>query len=131
MKIQNFDASSGWLTRFKERNGITQQKFAGEAGSVNMLVVNEGKKTFQELIAQYDLEDVFNADETGLFFKMLPDATLGKGSMSGGKVSKDRITIMVTASCTGRKLPLWVIGKSQNPRCLNHVNKENLPVVYR
>lgn len=38
----------------------------------------------------------------------------------GIKQSKERITIMPCVNATGRhKLPLMIIGKSQNPRCFN------------
>ena len=36
----------------------------------------------------------------------------------GGKKSKDRLTVLVAANMDGsQKLPLYVIGKSKNPRC--------------
>ena len=60
--------------------------------------------------------DVFNADETGLFWKSLPDKTLHmKGEQcSGGKKSKERITVLVCANMTGiEKLPLIVICKTE------------------
>ncbi|XP_044760191.1 tigger transposable element-derived protein 4-like [Coccinella septempunctata] len=48
---------------------------------------------------------------------------------SGGKMSKDRITVMVAANMSGsEKRKLLVIGKSKNPRCFKNV--KNLPVVY-
>ena len=43
-------------------------------------------------------------------------------------MSKERATVLVTASMTGEKLPLFVIGKYANPRCLEEVKK--LPVSY-
>jgi hypothetical protein len=48
---------------------------------------------------------------------------------SGGKMSKDRITVLVIASMTGTvKKKLLVIGKS-NPRCFKNVKR--LPVDYK
>lgn len=35
----------------------------------------------------------------------------------GGKASKERITILITGNMAGDKEPLYVIGKSKNPRC--------------
>ena len=40
----------------------------------------------------------------------------------------ERVTVLVTASMTGEKLPLFVIGKYANPRCFKGVKK--LPVSY-
>ena len=45
----------------------------------------------------------------------------------GGKLSKDKLTVLVTASMAGEKLPPLVIGKSANPRCFKNVKKLPLP----
>ena len=46
---------------------------------------------------------------------------------AGGKLSKEMITALVTASMAGEKLPPLVIGKSANPRCFKNVKKLPLP----
>ncbi|XP_045541632.1 tigger transposable element-derived protein 4-like [Papilio machaon] len=61
----------------------------------------------------------------------MPDKTLKfKGdNCSGGKLSKDRITVMVAANMSGtEKKKLLIIGKSQKPRCFKSV--KSLPVDY-
>ena len=71
-------------------------------------------------------------DETGIFFKLLPDRTLcfKNEDCHGGKKSKDRSTVAVCANMSGsEKWPLLVIGKSRNPRCFKNV--ETLPVSYK
>ena len=50
---------------------------------------------------------------------------------SGGKKSKDRITLAFTCSATGEKLQPWVIGKSKNPRCFKNINRSLLRIKYR
>ena len=54
------------------------------------------------ILPNYKLEDVFNADEFGLFFQVLPNKTLkSKGEKcSGGKHSKVRFTRMCAESAT-------------------------------
>ena len=67
--------------------------------------------------AQYPLEDIFNADETGLFFRMLPNQTLATSVRKGTKKDKERITLLLTANAAGtEKLKPIVIGKSAQPR---------------
>lgn len=66
-----------------------------------------------------------------LFYKLTPDKTLKfRGEKcSGGKLSKDRITVMVAANMSGTtKKKLLIIGKSKNPRCFKNVR--SLPVDY-
>ena len=62
-----------------------------------------------ELIEDHAIKDIFNDDETGYFFKALPNTTFNLigGKCIGGKQSKDRITVMLTASAMGEKCPYW------------------------
>ena len=62
--------SSGWLTRLKQRMGIKEFKSHGEAGSADPNDVEAERRRIQELIKSggYSLRDIFNMDETGLFY---------------------------------------------------------------
>jgi hypothetical protein len=62
--------SDGWLTRFKERNGLKQLKRHGEASSADPERIVHERQRLQELIREsgYRLKDIFNMDETGLFY---------------------------------------------------------------
>ena len=74
---------------------------------------------------------MYNADEFGLFFKLLPDKSFvhKKESCHGGKQSKERLTVLACANATGTdKLRLLVIGKSRNPKCFKNV--KSFPVDY-
>ena len=75
------------------------------------------------ILSRYNLQDIFNTDEFGLFFQVLPNRTLElKGEKcTDGKHSQVRLTGMSAISATGEKLPLLVIGKSQNSRCFKNV----------
>ena len=66
--------SDGWLTRFKERNGLKEMKRHGEAASSSAETVEREQKRIQELIKKcgYKLQDIFNMDETGLFYGYAP-----------------------------------------------------------
>lgn len=52
---------------------------------------------------KYAPSDIFNADEAGIFYKLTPDKTLKfKGEKYvGGKLSKDCITVLVSANMDG------------------------------
>jgi hypothetical protein len=100
------------------------RKVCGEANSVNPEEVVAWKDTtLLHLMAKYSPKDIFNADEFGLFYSMLPDKTytFEGASCKGINVNKDRITILVCANLDGtEKLPLLVIGKSIQPRCFRN-----------
>ena len=55
------------------------------------------------ILSRYDPSDIFNADETGLYWRLLPDKThsLSGEVCTGGKKSKDRVTVLVCANMTG------------------------------
>jgi len=83
------------------------------------------------LRAGYADEDIFNTDECALSFKLLQSKTLcfKNEKCIGGKLSKERLTILVAANMTGsEKRQLLVIGKSAKLHCFKNVR--HLPVMY-
>jgi hypothetical protein len=131
---EDFLASVGWLDKFKKRHGIVQKSVCGESASADLQVSDNWQKNcLPDLIRQYDPNDIFNADETGFFFKCLPNKTLTfKGqNCYGGKNSKERITVMVGGNMSGtEKLQLLVIGKSKNPRCFKGISSLEVEYEY-
>ena len=53
----------------------------------------------------------------------MPDKSMHLKSESciGGKHRKVRLTGKAAASAVGEKLPMFVIGKSKKPRCINGI----------
>lgn len=68
--------SAGWLYKFKRRHGVKQYIRHGEAGDVDEAAVSEQIKLLQSLVQNYYPADVYNCDETGLFWKSTPDRGL-------------------------------------------------------
>lgn len=128
----DFSASVGWLDKFKKRHNITEMSMCGESASADLQCSEEWQtNVLPRLISQYDKNDIFNGDETGVFFKCLPNKTLAfKGQKCfGGKHCKERITVMVGSNMSGtEKLKLLIIGKSKNPRSFKDI--KSLPVDY-
>lgn len=132
----NFQASTGWLKRFKSRHGIRELQIEGEKLSADSSAAESFRMKLRDILNQenYALENVYNADETGLNWKALPRKTLASRrelAAPGPKISKDRITALACANATGsHRLPMLVIGKSKKPRCFKHVNMSAMPIVY-
>jgi hypothetical protein len=119
-----------WINRFKSRRGIVSKKLHGEAAAVNPVVVENWKENVLPVIRrQFKDEDIFNSDETGLFWKMMPNSTLVRKNetCAGGKRAKDRVTVLVGASAAGEKLPLLIIGRFGKPRCFKN---STIPLEY-
>lgn len=133
LNIENFQASVGWLNRFRERYGIVAKCISGEAKDVPVESVNEWRKgEIVKLMKTYSPNDVFNADEAGIFFQLEPRKTLAlKGDKCiGGKLSKQRITALFCCNKLGtEKRKVLIIGKSEKPRCFK--NFKSLPCIYK
>ena len=133
LNITTFKASSGWLDSFKARHGIVWNQVCGEAKDTDEQVVSDWTKKLESLTAGYDPKNIFNCDETGLFYRALPTKTFAlRGERcAGGKVSKDRLTVLLCGSMTGELEKPLVIGKSKKPRCFKNLKPESLPVIWR
>lgn len=133
----SFVASSGWLDRWKRRHGVRQLTITGEKLSADLVAGKEYVDQLNKLITEdkYSPQQIYNADETGLNFKALPNKSLASREEScapGFKMNKERVTVMACSNAAGNnKLPLMVIGKSAKPRAFKHVNINSLPVYYR
>lgn len=122
LNVENFMASDGWLGRWKTRYNVVFRKAQGEKRDAVTHASAETwlKETLPNILSRYNESDLFNADETGLYYRLLPDRShISKGeSLAGGENSKARVTVMVGANMNGtEKLPLLLIGKSRKPRC--------------
>uniref|UniRef100_UPI00398E38C9 jerky protein homolog isoform X1 n=1 Tax=Pristiophorus japonicus TaxID=55135 RepID=UPI00398E38C9 len=76
--------SSGWLTKFKRRHGISQLKVCGDKAK---LITDENLST----------EQIYNADQTALFWHCIPRKTLATAEESqpmGVKDGKDGLTVL-------------------------------------
>ena len=131
MEVPQF--SNGWLMGFKKRHSIHSRVRHGEASSVDEAAIAEQLHAVQAIVKQFNPCDVYNCDETGLFWKSTPDRGLSTQSLSGTKQHKARLTAHFCCNADGsHKLPLWFIGKAARPRCFNaaKVNISALDCIY-
>ena len=104
----------------------------GEAASAPLESLPAKRCRLQEVISNFDPEDVFNADKTELFYRMMPNHTLATKPTPGKKMDKARLTVLLAANSTGtEKLDPLVIGHAKRPRCFSGINISQLPVTYR
>lgn len=68
--VTDFSYSRGYLHRFKSRRGIKRKLYEGEADSAVMTAVQSGRQDIQCVLREYDPEDIYNLDETGLFYRL-------------------------------------------------------------
>ncbi|XP_019240669.1 PREDICTED: tigger transposable element-derived protein 6-like [Nicotiana attenuata] len=102
--------------------------FMGKAESAPIQDLPAFRTKLQEVIKNYALKDVFNCDETGLFFRMAPNKTLAQAPESECKKDRSRTTVMLMCNALGtEKLKPLVIGTVAKPRCYKNVDMASLP----
>ncbi|KAI9178030.1 hypothetical protein LWI28_021870 [Acer negundo] len=113
----SFEFSNGWLNRFKSRHGIKSFRRFGEIGTVDTRAVEEAIPNLFGILDQYEWKDIYNMDETGLFYRLQADNSLATKQLEGRKQNKERITVVICTNGDGSdKIPLLIIGKYLNPR---------------
>ena len=100
----------------------------GEANSADMNGVERARETLAKVLSNFKQangelvnfapENIFNMDETGLFWRQQPSRTLAVGRRAGVKNVMERVTLGMACNMTGtEKLRPIAIGKAQRPRC--------------
>jgi len=132
LSFKDFKASDRWYAGFKNRRDLVVKKTVGSEDRIDHKTTDEWRENeLPKILAKYSPEQIYNADETGLFFELLPDRTLTTKDdrCKFFNDSKNRITVLFAENFTRYdKLPPLVIGKSKKPRCFRNV--KSLPVIY-
>ncbi|XP_045309359.1 tigger transposable element-derived protein 5 [Prionailurus viverrinus] len=154
-----FKASHGWFWRWQKRHGISSQRIYGEAeplaagpapgppvkqepaqppGSSSGPLPERAPAPPPPAEGGYGDEQIYNANVTGLYWKLLPEqaAPLGAGDPGAGGCGRrwrgDRVTVLLAANLTGsHKLKPLVIGQLPDPPSLRHHNQDKFPASYR
>jgi len=89
--------------------------------------------TLRAIAKNYPDEDIYNINETALFWRYAPNIGLiamvdaGKGGM---KKDKTRITLVYITNATGTdRFSVWVIGKAACPLALRGINLGSMGIV--
>jgi hypothetical protein len=129
-----FSATDGWLWHWQKHHGIGEITISGEAKSCDTESAKQFLNEFQSMCEGYCDEQLYNCDESALFYRMLHTKSLDLKSApnkAGLKLSKDRVTLLFCLNKAGtHKLPPLLIGKSKNLRCFKSLNRKHLPIEY-
>ncbi|UYV77444.1 hypothetical protein LAZ67_15001041 [Cordylochernes scorpioides] len=110
LKLPKFSASNGWLESFRSTR---------ETGDVKEATIENWKPSLIKICNGYSLKDIFNLDETRLFYKAVSKRSLEMkcDTTKGVKNRKERVSIVLLTKVLGEKEKQIVIGKAKNPRC--------------
>ncbi|KAK9306373.1 hypothetical protein QLX08_002895 [Tetragonisca angustula] len=136
----NFIPCRGWLWRFKKNYNLSQANIFSESerGDTNESSARQFIQQLPRIQEELEIGDdnLYNMDETSLFWRMLPKEVLTGANEKGvkreseEKIKNDRVTLALCSNATGsHKLPLLLINKHKRPRALKHCIN-HLPVIY-
>ncbi|CAG8552585.1 7722_t:CDS:2 [Funneliformis mosseae] len=102
--IEDFHQSEGWLTGFKKRQGLRQFQRQGEALSApSAESIENDRIALQQFLKHYDLKDIWNGDETGLFWKMEPSKVLAHGPIFDDEELERLISLLPKGDLNARE----------------------------
>ena len=104
-------------------------KLAGEESDVSQETLSRWDEHSRELMTGYEPRNVWNMDESGQFWRALPDKSLSERGKRcrGGKNSNERSTWAFFVSGSGEKEANIDVGKSCNPRYFKSLKDSSRP----
>ncbi|XP_051819444.1 activating transcription factor 7-interacting protein 2 isoform X2 [Antechinus flavipes] len=134
-----FKASHGWYNKFKKRIGILSMVRHGETATANKKAAETFVGEFRDYVKAEGFipQQVFNCDETGLFWKKMPNKTYitqEEKALPRHKLMKDRLTLLLCGNASGDlKLKPLLVYYNENPHVFKGENviKSKLSVMWR
>ena len=72
LNITYFNASEGWLDQWKNRHNAVFRTVSGEERSCTAEMAASWEQThLPTILSRYELRDIYNADEFGLFYQQV------------------------------------------------------------
>ena len=126
----SFNTICGRFHRSKARTNLYNVNVRGEAASADMVAAWECTEMLQEITGEvtYLPEEVFNVDETGLYWKRIPDQSyISKEEklMPGYKAAKDRLTPLFSGNVSSDLKLKLLVYHSENPNALKNMAKDS------
>jgi len=108
MGKERFVATNGWLYRWRKRANLEYRKPHREAGEANHSGAHQWSlEEWPKLVAEcFPPSDIYNADETGLYYRALPEHTFvfKNDNAREAKACKERITLLGCGGMAGENV---------------------------
>ena len=122
-KHENPKFTNGWVRKFLLRFDFVNRKKTSSRNPAVAIgsVIDNYKEEINRLVINYNIkkENIFNMDETGVYFDMSPDYTIDKlgtktVSIVSNSCSKQRFTCVLTIRGDGSRLKPMILFKGKN-----------------
>ena len=124
--------SNGWLHGFQACWDVKFCVQHGEAGSLGENAAIE-MLAIQQALSIYAPQDIFNCDETSLYWRLVPDRSLTTHTLPGCKKEKSKISALFCCNYDASEhLPIWFIGTVKRPKAFTTagINIQNLGCIW-
>ncbi|XP_055685651.1 tigger transposable element-derived protein 1-like [Lutzomyia longipalpis] len=131
-----FQATKGWFHNFRMRTKIHNVRLPGKPGDVDFDAAEVCKDEIWSIVQEegYSMEQIFNVDDTAVFWKKMPNRTYitkDKMKVPGPKPRKERLSLLLEANDSGTlKLKPLLIYHSKMPHAFSRqkIDGAKLPV---
>ncbi|XP_037817449.1 tigger transposable element-derived protein 6-like [Lucilia sericata] len=127
---EEFEPDYSWLFRWRRRFNINFNLVQRETSKNDNLEVDDfSSMVLPNLLNEYSPDCVFNAKESGLYYKALPNTRyFKKGDQPNAcKSQKSRLTLLFVCNSTGSYKQVFCIGKPKKSISFKY---KNLPITY-
>ncbi|ETV90449.1 hypothetical protein H310_14772 [Aphanomyces invadans] len=93
--------SNGWLNHMQIRHNLKMHRLHGEAASASPAEVDSGRVALQNVTRLYRAPNIYNMDETGLFYNGQPRTTIADKPRPGQKQDKNRTSVALATNVDG------------------------------
>ncbi|RHY32493.1 hypothetical protein DYB32_002513 [Aphanomyces invadans] len=133
LQDHEFLAGWHWVHGFKRRHGLSMRArtcIGQDTPEDGVETLNAFASRIRCILADHNIDRIYNADQTGVNYEYLPTKTLNPtGDQTiwikcGGKI-KERVTAMLLTDSTGAKHPLFLVLKASASK-VQAVVQENL-----
>ena len=122
--VTGFKGSPHFIQNWAARHNLHNVALWGQGGSADVAGAAARIAEIRSKLEAYPAERIYNMDETGLFFRCIPNRAYVKAGQRrqarGTKAmkAKDRVTLVLACNATGtHKIPVAMIGKAKQPLC--------------
>ena len=125
INLKSFFSSNRCLQNFLRRNNIQSSlKLHEKGGSILPMTHVEIMEDIRQEAFKFQLRHVWNMDEFGLFYRMIPNISYpspseDRSSVKGTENGKQKARVTIAMSCNANGsivLPVFYIGNSKKPR---------------
>ncbi|XP_071962442.1 uncharacterized protein [Antedon mediterranea] len=125
--VTAFDASRGWLEKWKKRHGVAFSDSNRGRPSIDGKFQNSWAERSSELMSGFQAEDIWNMELTAIYWKALPTTMSSESERGIEQTPNRKLTWAFFFNAAGEKMEPIVIGKNKLPMSFRKLRMPERP----